>query len=97
MTSSAWGSQFEPDLMLSWIIRPHSMVPRLQELIEAGRREVDLEKRRKVYEDIHRVAHEEAIWLFVHAQDELWAKRREVPWAPYYMSGSKVIVYYFNW
>jgi peptide/nickel transport system substrate-binding protein len=96
MTSSAWGSQFEPDLMLSWIIRPHSMVPRLQELIEAGRREVDLEKRRKVYQDINQVAHDEAIWLFVHAQDELWAKRRDVPWVPYYMSGSKVIVYYFN-
>jgi peptide/nickel transport system substrate-binding protein len=96
MTSSAWGSQFEPDLMLSWLVRPHSMLPRIQEQIEAGRREVDPEKRRKIYQALYRVFQEEAPWLFIHAQDELWAKRRDVVWTPYYMSGSKVIVYYFS-
>ena len=43
-----------------------------------------------------KLAHEEATWLFVHAQDELWAKRRDVPWTPYNVSGSKAKVYYWS-
>ena len=48
--------------------------------MKQGRSEVDLEKRRKTYQELYRLAHDEAMWLFVHAQDELWAKRRDVPW-----------------
>ena len=82
--------------MLSWINRPHSMLPRLLELLEQGRGEVDPEKRRKIYQEFYRIGHEEAIWLFVHAQDELWAKRRNIPWTPYSMFGSRAFVYYFQ-
>ena len=42
------------------------------------------------------MAHDEAMWLFVHAQDELWAKRRDVAWVPYSITGSKAIVYYYQ-
>ena len=96
MTSVAWGTQFEPDPMLNWIfMRPQMSTPRLQELVLQGRGEVDLEKRRRTYQELYRTAHDEALWLFVHAQDELWAKRRDVPWQPYSITGSKAIVYYF--
>ena len=97
ITSVAWGTQFEPDVMLNWVMmRPHMTTPRLQELVLRGRSEVDLEKRRKTYQELYRVAHDEAMWLFVHAQDELWAKRRDVPWVPYSITGSKAIVYYYQ-
>ena len=97
MTSVAWGTQFEPDVMLNWVMmRDHMTVPRIKELIVAGRAEVDLEKRRKIYQELYRTAHDEALWLFVHAQDELWAKRRDIPWTPYSITGSKAIVYYFQ-
>lgn len=97
ITSVAWGTQFEPDVMLNWVMmRPHMTTPRLQELVLQGRSEVDLEKRRKTYQELYRVAHDEAMWLFVHAQDELWAKRRDVPWVPYSITGSKAIVYYYQ-
>ena len=97
MTSIAWGTQFEPDAMLGWVFaRPHLSTPRIQELVEQGRGEVDLEKRRKVYQDLYRQAHDEALWLFVHAQDELWAARKDVPWTPYNVTGSKAKVYYFQ-
>ena len=97
ITSVAWGTQFEPDVMLNWVMmRPHMTTPRLQELVLQGRTEVDLEKRRKTYQELYRVAHDEAMWLFVHAQDELWAKRRDVPWVPYSITGSKAIVYYYQ-
>jgi peptide/nickel transport system substrate-binding protein len=97
MTSVAWGTQFEPDPMLNWVfMRAHFSTPKLQELVLQGRSEVDLEKRRKTYQELYRTAHDEAMWLFVHAQDELWAKRRDVPWQPYSITGSKAIVYYFQ-
>ena len=97
LTSVAWGTQFEPDVMLNWVMmRAHMTTPRLQELVLQGRAEIDLEKRRKTYQELYRVAHDEAMWLFVHAQDELWAKRRDVPWQPYSITGSKAIVYYYQ-
>jgi peptide/nickel transport system substrate-binding protein len=97
MTSVAWGTQFEPDPMVSWVfMRPWFGTPRIQELVKAGRAETDLEKRRKIYQELYRTAHDEATWLFDHAQDELWAKRRDIPWTPYSICGSKAIVYYFQ-
>jgi peptide/nickel transport system substrate-binding protein len=96
MTSVAWGTQFEPDPMLNWTFRDHMSTPRIQELVKQGRTEVDVEKRRKIYQELYRTAHDEGIWLFVHAQDELWAKRRDVPWQPFNITGSKALVYYFQ-
>jgi peptide/nickel transport system substrate-binding protein len=97
ITSAAWGTQFEPDPMLNWVFsKPHLSTPRIQELVGLGRTEVNLEKRRALYQDLYRQAADEALWLFVHAQDELWAKRRDVPWTPYNVSGSKAKVYYWS-
>jgi peptide/nickel transport system substrate-binding protein len=97
LTSIAWGTQFEPDPMLSWVFgRPHLSTPKIQELLQAGRKEVDLEKRRKIYQELFRQAHDDAMWLFVHAQDELWAKRKDVSWTPYNFGGSKAKVYYYQ-
>ena len=97
MTSVAWGTQFEPDPMVNWVfMRPHMSTPKIQELVRQGRAEVDLEKRRRTYQELYRTAHDEAMWLFVHAQDELWAKRRDVAWQPYNITGSKALVYYFQ-
>ena len=97
MTSVAWGTQFEPDPMVNWVfMRPHMSTPKIQELVRQGRTEVDLEKRRRTYQELYRTAHDEAMWLFVHAQDELWAKRRDVAWQPYNITGSKALVYYFQ-
>ena len=33
---------------------------------------------------------------WMHAQDELWAKRRDVAWIPYNVTGSKAKVYYWR-
>jgi len=96
LTSIAWGTQFEPDPMLSWVLaKPFMSTPRIIELVQQGRGEVNLEKRRAIYQELYRQAHDEALWLFVHAQDELWAERRDVNWTPYNVSGSKAKVYYF--
>ena len=97
ITSNAWGTQFEPDLMLSWYLtKAHLSTPRIMELLDAGRSEVDVAKRRPVYQEVYRTARDEALWLFVHAQDELWAKRRALPWTPYSVGGGRAYTYYFQ-
>jgi len=97
ITSVAWGTQFESDLMLSWFLtRAHLSTPRIVDLLEAGRAEVDVEKRRPIYQDVYRTVREEALWLFVHAQDELWAKRRALAWTPYSVGGGRAYTYYFQ-
>jgi peptide/nickel transport system substrate-binding protein len=97
ITSLAWGTQFEPDPMLQFVMaKPHLSTPRIQELTKLGRAEVDLEKRRRLYQELYRLASEDALWLFVHAQDELWGKRRDVPWTPHNVAGSKAKIYYFQ-
>jgi peptide/nickel transport system substrate-binding protein len=97
ISSVAWGTQFEPDPMVNWMFtKPHLTTPRLQELVKQGRAETQLENRRRIYQELYRTAHDEAIWLFVHAQDELWAKRRDVAWTPHNITGSKAVVYYFQ-
>jgi peptide/nickel transport system substrate-binding protein len=96
LTSLAWGTQFEPDPMLQYVMsKPHFSTPRVQELIKLGRAEVDLEKRRRLYQELYRIASEESLWLFVHAQDEMWGKRRDVAWMPFNVAGSKAKIYYF--
>ena len=96
LTSLAWGTQFEPDPMLQYVMsKPHLSTPRVQELIKLGRAEVDLEKRRRLYQELYRIASEESLWLFVHAQDEMWGKRRDVAWTPFNVAGSKAKIYYF--
>jgi peptide/nickel transport system substrate-binding protein len=97
ITSVAWGTQFESDLMLSWFLtKPHLTTPRILELLDAGRAEVDVEKRRPIYQEVYRLVREEALWLFVHAQDELWAKRRALAWTPYSVGGGRAYTYYYQ-
>jgi peptide/nickel transport system substrate-binding protein len=98
LTSNAWGTQFEPDLMLSWYFtKPHLTTPRVVQMLDAGRNEVDVEKRRPIYQELYRTARDEALWLFVHAQDELWAKRRALAWTPAFsVGGGRAYTYYFE-
>ena len=96
MTTVTWGAQFEPDLMLSYLNRPHMMLPALAERIEAGRRELDPDKRRQIYRDLYRAASDEALCFFLYAQDELWAKRRDINWSPSPFTGQRAFTYYYQ-
>ena len=91
ITSVAWGTQFEPDVMLNWVMMraAHDHPAHPGAGAAGARARCDLEKRRKIYQELYRVAHDEAMWLFVHAQDELWAKRRDVSWLPYSITGQQ--------
>ena len=85
MTSTAWGTAADPDAMIGWALyKKKAFKPddQLNGLIEQSRRTVDPVERAKVLEQLGRYIHEQAYWLFIHAQDEFYARRTDVPWVP---------------
>jgi hypothetical protein len=63
--------------------------------VTAGSNEIDRAKRGKIWSELSRFAHDEALWLYIHYQDEAIAKRRDLPWRYWAGRGSKGYVYYY--
>jgi ABC-type transport system substrate-binding protein len=82
MISGSWATQADPDSYLNWFFVQHKAVtrPEMTELALAARSEGDPDKRIEKLRTLAKKAHEEGHWLEVHAQDDFWAKRKEVPW-----------------
>jgi ABC-type transport system substrate-binding protein len=83
ITSAQWPTAADPDPMMAWTLykrKGHAPDDRLNGLIEQSRRTVDTETRKQILQDLGRHVHEQAFWLFIHAQDDFWAKRKDVPW-----------------
>jgi peptide/nickel transport system substrate-binding protein len=99
MTAGQWGTSAESDVMAKWFFRPHIFTPeldaKLAPLVAAASNEVDRTKRGKIWTDLSRLAHDEALWLYIHYQDETIAKRRDIPWQYSNGRGSKGYIYYY--
>ncbi len=100
ITAGQWGTVAESDVTVKWFFRPKIFTPeldaKLAQFYAAGTAEVDRTKRGKIWADLSRFAHDEALWLFIHYQDEAIAKRREIPWQVLNGRGSKGYLYYFT-
>ncbi len=99
ITAGQWGTVAESDVMAKWFFRPHIFTPeldaKLAQLVSAGSSEVDRGKRGKIWTELSRFAHDEALWLYIHYQDEAIAKRRDIPWQYWAGRASKGYVYYY--
>jgi peptide/nickel transport system substrate-binding protein len=98
ITYVAWGTAADPEPMFAWTLykrKGHTPDDRLNALIDDTRRVVDPEQRTRALREVGRYVHEQGYWLFIHAQDEFYAKRRGLDWAPT-QSGQSVasIMYY---
>ena len=85
ITTTQWPTAADPDPMLGWTFykrKGHAPDDRLNGLIDQSRSTVDPEARKRILQEFGRYVHEQAYWLFIHAQDEFWAKRKDVPWQP---------------
>ncbi len=85
ITSVAWGTAADPDAMLGWTLynrKGHKPDEKLNGLIDKSRKTVDPEQRAAVLNELGHYVHDQAYWLFMHAQDEFYGKRKEVPWEP---------------
>lgn len=99
ITAGQWGTTAESDVMAKWFFRPKIFTPELEgklaQLVTAASSEVDRTKRAKMWSELSRFAHDEALWLYIHYQDEAIAKRRDLPWRYWAGRGSKSYVYYY--
>src|SRR5688500_1433712 len=96
--SGAWGANYDPDAMLGYYYvgnKPAFLDDTITKFINEGRIEVDPAKRQQIYQQLADYHVDNSLWLYVHAQDELWAKRRDVSWQLFNTQGSKAYVYYF--
>jgi peptide/nickel transport system substrate-binding protein len=85
ITSVAWGTAADPDAMLGWTLyqrKAHKSDEKLNGLIDKSRKTVDPAQREAVLKELGHYVHDQAYWLFMHAQDEVYAKRKEVRWEP---------------
>jgi peptide/nickel transport system substrate-binding protein len=98
ITSGAWGTQADPDPMLTFLYAPDRALHNkpLWALADQARKTTDPVGRADLYRQVNALAHDEALWLFVHGQDELYGKRKDVDWAPYFTTASKAYVYFFK-
>jgi peptide/nickel transport system substrate-binding protein len=85
ITSAQWGAAADPDPLLSWTFykRPaHKPDEQLNSLIEQTQRTVDPEERKRLLQQFGHYVQDQAYWLFIHAQDEFYARRKGIPWEP---------------
>jgi peptide/nickel transport system substrate-binding protein len=93
ITLVAWGTASDPDPMLSWGFyqrKGHRPDERLDALVEQSRRTVNPDQRKQVLQQLGRYANDQAYWLFIHAQDEFYARRKDVPW-PFASAGNSFV------
>lgn len=100
MTAGAWGTVAESEQTVSWFFgRPpifnDRIKPQLSKLVASAAAEIDRDKRNKAYQELSRFARDEALWLFIHVQDELVAKRADIPWQVRNTRGGKAHFLYF--
>jgi peptide/nickel transport system substrate-binding protein len=98
MISGAWAVQADPDAYLNWFFVSHDSVttPEMKELGLAARKESDPARRTELLQALGKKAHQDAYWLEVHAQDDFWAKRKELPWKLSLFQNSKGYSYVFD-
>jgi peptide/nickel transport system substrate-binding protein len=83
ITSVVWGAAADPDPMIGWTFyqrKGHQPDEHLNSLIEQSRRTLDPEQRRRVLQEFGHYVHDQAYWMFIHAQNDFRAKRKDVPW-----------------
>jgi peptide/nickel transport system substrate-binding protein len=83
ITSAQWPTASDPDPMIGWTLykrKGHKPDDQLNGLIDQSRATVDPEQRKRILQELSRYMHDQAYWLFIHAQDDFLAKRKDLPW-----------------
>ncbi len=101
ISQTSWSLQADPDSIISGL-RIHSSVvlgfknEAVDRLIDQTRMTMDPSKRLTVYHQLHRTLVEEAPFLMIHAQDEVFAARKGVNWSPYPFGGNAGMTYFVS-
>ncbi len=99
LSTSAWGVSYDPIRMLDWYYvgeKPALPDDKLPEMIRRAATELDAVKREQLFREIFRYHVDNALWLYIQAQDELWAKRADVDFQLYPVRGNKGTTLFFK-
>ena len=86
ITSAQWGAAADPDPLLSSDLLQASRAQARRAAQHPGseqtQRTVDAEQRKRLLQEFGHYVQDQAYWLFIHAQDEFYARRKGIPWEP---------------
>lgn len=97
-----WPTEKDPDSNMLWIwVQPggnntYQPYDICRELTAKAASTYDLEERRKVYEELNRVAWELCPWIYCQVQNEIWAKDKRISWEPYASWGQATETWYYD-
>ena len=96
ISSIAWGQSPDSVGPASYVYGPETgmHLPELWSLVQEAVEAPSTEERQAFFEQVYQLSHDEALWLFTHAQDELFAKSADVDWVPVFPTAGKSQVYY---
>lgn len=98
ISQTTWSLQSDPDSVVSGL-RVESTASsyfaneEVDRLMRLGRSTVELEARRAVYNELEALLIEQAPWLMVHAQDQLYGLQADSVWAPFSFAGNAGMTY----
>ena len=89
MISTQWPSTADPDRYLQWLfirakgVADSKEVAPIVRMMQEGRTILDPAKRAQKYQELSRMAYEQAFLLFIHVQDEIYGRNKLTGWTPY--------------
>lgn len=98
LTSVTWSLPGDPGGMITYSFQnPNALAedPQLAELVGATQTLVDPDEREEALFELGHYVHEQALWLFTHAEDTLYAKKSGIPWEPLPISSGGATLWYW--
>jgi peptide/nickel transport system substrate-binding protein len=98
LTSVTWSLPGDPGGMVTYSFSNEFALapdPELTELVDATQSLVDEDERAEALAELGRYVNEQALWLFTHAEDTLYAKQADVPWVPLPVSSGGATLWYW--
>ncbi len=82
-----WGGSLDADgtmynLLYSTQVFARIKNERLDQLLMQGKAVMDPKEREKTYAEAQRIVHEQAPWIFLYAQNDIFAAKRDLVWQP---------------
>jgi peptide/nickel transport system substrate-binding protein len=89
LVAGQWGTDVDPDRYLQWIfvrtlgVKDAAATAPVLEMMNDGIKIIDPVKRQAKYEELSKLAYEQALLLFVHIQDDVYGIDKRTGWSPY--------------
>jgi len=97
MTSTTWGTVKDPDVWLSWnMVNRKSFTDKTAiDMLMESKVTPDPDKRNAVFQKLFKYLHDNPVWLYVVATDDLYAARKDIGWKPYAFRSDLGYTYYW--